>query len=110
MADAERYPTAPVLENADGALQLAGLDLRSLFDHMPFAVQIYTPDGRLRYVNRAHREMWRGDAAESAPDVMATAGQTPAVAGRDAVHSARLRRRDRDDSADALRPGAWLRP
>jgi signal transduction histidine kinase len=54
----------PVSSIADEAMRIAGLNLRSLFDQFPFAVQIYLPDGRAIYRNPAQIEMWgsRDDA------------------------------------------------
>jgi hypothetical protein len=43
---------------ADEAMRFTGLNLRSLFDRYPFAVQVYLPDGRAIYRNPAQIAMW----------------------------------------------------
>ncbi|MEO7908588.1 MAG: histidine kinase [Roseiflexaceae bacterium] len=32
--------------------------VRALFDHSPFAIQIFAPNGQTRHVNRAYTELW----------------------------------------------------
>ena len=44
--------------DADEALRVAGLNLRSLFDQFPFAVQVFGLDGRAIYENEAQAAMW----------------------------------------------------
>jgi PAS domain S-box-containing protein len=56
MANGQSETPAPA--TADEALRVAGLNLRSLFDRFPFAVQVFSPDGRAIYRNAAHTEMW----------------------------------------------------
>ncbi|MGD9892001.1 MAG: GAF domain-containing protein, partial [Dehalococcoidia bacterium] len=43
---------------ADEVMRIAGLNLRSLFDRFPSAVQVYLPDGRAIYRNPAQLAMW----------------------------------------------------
>src|SRR5215213_7876047 len=56
---AERDSTLAALREEDEALRLTGLNLHSLFERFPFAVQVYTPDGHPRYANPAHRMLWQ---------------------------------------------------
>jgi PAS domain S-box-containing protein len=37
---------------------LAEQRVRALFDHSPFAIQIFAPNGQTRHVNRAYTELW----------------------------------------------------
>jgi PAS domain S-box-containing protein len=37
---------------------LAEQRVRALFDHSPFAIQVFAPDGQTRHVNRAYTELW----------------------------------------------------
>jgi PAS domain-containing protein len=30
----------------------------ALFDHSPFAIQIFTPNGQTRHVNRTYTKLW----------------------------------------------------
>ena len=55
---AEAHIDAPALASADEALRIAGLNLRSLFDRFPFAVQVFSLDGHSVYENPAHNELW----------------------------------------------------
>jgi GAF domain-containing protein len=43
---------------ADEALRIAGLNLRSLFDRFPFAIQVFGLDGYAIYENPAQTELW----------------------------------------------------
>jgi PAS domain S-box-containing protein len=43
-------------ERADAIL--AEQRVRALFDHSPFAIQIFAPNGQTRHVNRAFTELW----------------------------------------------------
>src|SRR5438105_3676990 len=58
----------PPLPPADEALRIAGLNLRSLFDQFPFAVQVYAPDGRVLYSNAMLAQLWGYTEEERAPD------------------------------------------
>src|SRR5918998_5312408 len=51
-------PNAPALPDADEALRVAGLNLRSLFDQFPFAVQVFGLDGCAIYENEMQAAMW----------------------------------------------------
>jgi len=53
--------------DANEALRVTGLNLRSLFDRLPFAVQVFSADGRLHYVNPALRTLRGFDEAWSPP-------------------------------------------
>ncbi|MGH2598228.1 MAG: GAF domain-containing protein, partial [Dehalococcoidia bacterium] len=55
------------MADADEALRVAGLNLRSLFDRFPFAVQVFSDDGRLHYVNPAFRTLWGLDETWAPP-------------------------------------------
>jgi PAS domain-containing protein len=37
---------------------LAEQRVRALFDHSPFAIQVFAPNGQTRHVNRAYTELW----------------------------------------------------
>lgn len=56
MLEHDAKPIGP--GTADEAMRIAGLNLRSLFDRYPFAVQVYLPDGRAIYRNPAQIAMW----------------------------------------------------
>ncbi len=43
---------------SDSAAVLAEQRVRALFDHSPFAIQIFAPNGQTRHVNRAYTELW----------------------------------------------------
>jgi PAS domain-containing protein len=49
----ERTPDHP-----DFDAVLAEQRVRALFDHSPFAIQIFAPNGQTRHVNRAYTELW----------------------------------------------------
>jgi signal transduction histidine kinase len=51
-------PHTSILPDVDEALRIAGLNLRSLFDQFPFAVQVFGLDGYAVYENPAQNEMW----------------------------------------------------
>jgi signal transduction histidine kinase len=55
MPDPHTTTPAP---DVDEALRIAGLNLRSLFDQFPFAVQVFGLDGYAVYENPAQNEMW----------------------------------------------------
>jgi PAS domain S-box-containing protein len=38
--------------------ELAEQRVRALFDHSPFAIQVFAPNGQTRHVNRAYTELW----------------------------------------------------
>ena len=42
---------------ADDAV-VAEQRVRALFEHSPFAIQIFAPNGQTRHVNRAYTELW----------------------------------------------------
>jgi PAS domain S-box-containing protein len=48
-----RAPAGP-----DPDAVLAEQRVRALFDHSPFAIQIFAPNGQTRHVNRAYTELW----------------------------------------------------
>src|SRR3954471_15643358 len=47
---------SPTLDASDTVL--AEQRVRALFDHSPFAIQIFAPNGQTRHVNRAYTELW----------------------------------------------------
>jgi len=51
-----RMMSAPDPSESDAVL--AEQRVRALFDHSPFAIQIFAPNGQTRHVNRAYTELW----------------------------------------------------
>src|SRR6478735_12742063 len=52
-SDPESTPDA-----SDSDAVVAEQRVRALFDHSPFAIQIFAPNGQTRHVNRAYTELW----------------------------------------------------
>jgi len=48
--------SAPDVAASDAVM--AERRVRALFDHSPFAIQIFAPNGQTRHVNRAYTELW----------------------------------------------------
>ena len=51
-----RMMSAPDPSESDAVL--AEQRVRALFDHSPFAIQIFAPNGQTRHVNRAYTKLW----------------------------------------------------
>jgi PAS domain S-box-containing protein len=48
----------PAADRSESDSVLAEQRVRALFDHSPFAIQIFAPNGQTRHVNRAYTELW----------------------------------------------------
>ena len=56
MSDTSSRGPAP--DSAASDAVVAEQRVRALFDHSPFAIQIFAPNGQTRHVNRAYTELW----------------------------------------------------
>jgi signal transduction histidine kinase len=76
-SDANGEAGLPAID--DVTLQLGGVSLRSLFDRFPFAVEVYTPDGRPYYANPAHHTLWGAGAIDAGGGPLESLGLMPFV-------------------------------